>query len=327
MVVHKDALTSVLLGYSVSRLSNTKIFIKHFGYTDSIESDYQYKCAFDHAVKSGAPTEKQRLEELKGLGLWTNQDEEIKSLESINKNLVTRKRSLALPSQVKEFEGRLAENESKLNKLKLERFILVGTTAETIAAQRSEDYYIYNSLYINDKFTKLFFEESFDDMDSDPLQSAKNCYYQSLKPIMGGGIRNIALCDEFMNLMNLTENAYEILGKPYAMYSFFQADLISIGRYYKMIINNDPAPPGQHRYNPDKLEEWWDAARNAKKIMSKTGKESMGGGSVLMGATGQDLKDVFGDDPNIKSIDSEIKKNAKGGVVKMEDMMRIHGVK
>jgi hypothetical protein len=69
--------------------------------------------------------------------------------------------------------------------------------------------------------------------------------------------------------------------------------------------------------------------KSAQKIMNNSNKQGVGDEtSVMFGATTDDLNKVLGSDPNIKNLDTEIKKHAaaNGGVLNMRDMMKIQGV-
>ena len=327
----KDALSSVLTGYSVTPFGNKRVFVKHFGVTDSIETEYQYDLAFNRAKERGIPTNELKLSILKDQGLWTDSDiERLAKLTSETALLKKRRSTMPIPSQIKIVSVKIDENEQEINTLSFKRFQLIGTTAETIASKRAEDYYIYHSLFSDNKLQNSFFKESFEDIDSDLLEDSKQIYYQSLKCILGKNIKKIALLSDFINLMHLAQDPYQILGKPYCQYTYFQIDLISLGRFYKMILSREPKPSDHLLKDPEKLEEWWETSQNAQKILDKRGKESVGDEtSVMFGATSEDLRTVFGDGANIKNIDTEIKKEAakSGGVLDMKQMMALQGIK
>jgi hypothetical protein len=266
----KDALSAVLIGYSVTTFQDERVFIKHFGVTDSVETDYQYDLAFNGAVKRGIKTEKEKLDYLQKENLWTEADEaNIRRLTSETENLKKRRAMSAIPSQVDGINKKIDENEQILNSELGKRIRLVGTTAESLANKRSEDYYIYNSLFLDNKLSKNFFTDNFEEIDAELLEQSKFAYYQGLKYILRNNIKKIALCKEFIDLMHLAQDPYQILGKPYCHYTYFQIDLISLGRFYKLILSQEVKPPQGILKDPDKLEQWWETSQNAQKISSK----------------------------------------------------------
>lgn len=325
---YSEALTSILLGYSVCQYKEKKIFIKHFGYTDSIETDYHYNLAYESAISKKIPNQEEKIELLKSQGLWSDKkDQEIKNLDLKISHAKKTKSKTFLPSQIEEISKKIKEDEDKVLKLVDKKRKLIGVTAELIAQQRADDFYIYSSFFSDKNLENLLIKESFDSVDSELLNDLKLIYFSAMKNIKNGGIKRIALTREFQDLMHVTENVYEILGKPYVKYSFFQIDLVTLGRFYKMILCSNPPPPDNLRYQPDKLEEWWNTSQNAKKVLSKRGKESMGGGDTVFGATAEDMKKMFGDGENVINLDTEIKKKSVNGMVPMNELMKIHGIK
>jgi hypothetical protein len=327
----KNALNSVLAGYSVIPFEADKIFIKHFGVMDSVETEFQYDTMYELAREKGVNTEEEKLAFLAENELWTTAEEDkLKKLSSETEFLRKRKANSYIPSQSEDIEKQIKENEKGLSKLLSNKIRLLGTTAESLAAKRSEDFYIYHSLFKDNKLSVKLFDEDFEEVDAEFLEGAKLSYYHGLSPILHKNIKKIALSREFMDLMNLAQDPYQILGKPYCQYTYFQIDLISFGRFYKHILSQETKPPANLLEDPDKLEQWFEMSQNAQKIMQKTGKEGVGdSASVMFGATTDDLNKVLGNDPNIKNLDTEIKKAAgeKGGMLNKEDMMKLHGFK
>lgn len=323
-------MVAILLGYSVDIYENQKVFIKHFGYTDNLETDYQYRIAYDEAMRRGIWTKEKKLEELKKEGSWTEkEDETLASLYSALGHLKKQRSKLYLPSQVAIKNEQIKETEVKLSKLQFKKDQLLYSTAEKKAERRAEDYFVYSSFFLDSKFERPFFHESFDDIDSDTLLQLKNVYFRSMETILGGGTKRIALSRDFIDLMYTAEHPYEILGKPYAFYTTFQLDLINFGRFFKHILSSDPPPPQSAKEDPDKLEEWWETSQNAKKVLQKRGKQDSGAGATnLIGATTEDLKQMYGEG-EVVNLDTELKQTAKNKgktVLGIEDLMKMRGI-
>jgi hypothetical protein len=323
----KDALTAILLGYSVSTMNGDRVFVKHFSLTDSVETDYYYDSAYSEAIEQGVFTEEEKLNFLIENELWSTENEaSIKKLRAEIEMLEKRAAASIIKSETKKVTDKITENKTVLSKLLIERLNLVGSTAESLANQRSENFYIYSSIFKDKDFEKHAFSASFDDISSEELEMARTTYTNALQFILNRNIRKIALSKEFMDLMFLATDPFQILNKAYCYYTFFQVDLLNLGRYYKAILSQDPAPPEGLRHDPDKLEEWFSSTTKAQKLKQKLSKDDLGGGGTWVGATTEDLKEAFGDD--VKNMTTEIKKVAgQSGRVSMKDMMKIHGIK
>lgn len=320
----RESLSSILLGYSVVMLNGQKVFIKHHGYCDLIETDFQYDQAFDSCIKQGIYTEQQKLDLAIQQGAWSN-DEDIRInflIENIKK-LRSQESKNPIPSQRKKISDEIIIKESELKSLNEKRFSLLGVTAEVIANKRSEDFYIFKSFYRDASFLNpLNKDEEFDIIDDDYMESMRSCYFDSLDFILNENIRYIALSDVFMSLLYLSENSYEVLGKPFAQYTFYQKDLISYGIMYKRILTSEPLPPDSIKDDPDKLEEWVSRSNSSKKLTETKSSNLENSGKMIFDATNEDIKEIFGDE-EVVNVGTEIKK--RGGM-KMQDFMKLHGV-
>lgn len=315
----RDSLSSILQGYSVVQNGGQKLFIKHFGFCDAIESDFQYQIAFRDCINRGIFTEEQKIQLAIKNKFWSNEeDKEISILKLSINNLQIQKGKTVLPSQKSNLNKEIEEKNIRLFDLEKKRNNIIGTTAESIATQRAEDYYIFKSFYLDYKLEKPFKdEEEFNSTDEEEIKELKYNYFSCLNFILNGNIKKIALSNQFMSLLYLTDNFYYILGKPLANYTYYQMDLISYGKMYKSILNMEPKPPENIRHDPEKLEEWLELA-TSKKIITKNDSS----GQVIMGATDSDIKELFKNE-EVVNIDTEIKKR---GRMNMAELMKLHGV-
>jgi len=128
----------------------------------------------------------------------------------------------------------------------------------------------------------------------------------------------VALSQQFISLLNLTENFYEILSKPISSYTYYQIDLLSYGRFFKYVLNSDPKPPENIQKNPEELEEWFTRSASRKKIIQNSQNSA---GQIIMGGTDSDIKEIFKNE-EVVNIDTEIKKK---GRLNMAEMMKLHG--
>lgn len=315
----RDNLSSILQGYSVAFPFGKKVFIKHFGFYDSIESDIQYQITFNKCVKNGVFTESQKVKLAIKNNLWSEEeDRKIASISLAISSLTERRSKAALPSQKNALSKEIDDNYLILSELRKKRGEIIGVTAESIANQRSEDYYIYKSFFTDKNFdVPLYDDDYFDIISEEDMEILKSCYFESLKFILNGNIKKIAISNRFLSLMGLTDNYYEVLGKPFSNYTFYQMDLLTYGKLYKHILNMEPKPPVEIRHDPDKLEQWLDSSTSTRKIIGN----SDSSGQVLIGATDGDIKELFKNE-EVVNIDTEIKKK---GRLSMQEMMKLHG--
>src|SRR4051812_8885551 len=111
----KDALSAVLTGFSVTTFQGRKVFIKHFGNMDSVETEYQYELAYNSSLKRGISTEKEKLSFLQEHGLWVEADEaKVRQLTSELTNLRKRRSTSAILSQIDKINEKINENEDQL---------------------------------------------------------------------------------------------------------------------------------------------------------------------------------------------------------------------
>lgn len=323
-------MTAILMGYTVTMFESRKVFIKHFGPIDSLETDYQYNLAYDSAIKKGLKCEKDKLEELNKEGLWTHKDEEtVKEKFIALTQMYKTKSKLHVPSQVAAMTENIKKSEDAYRQLKNTREQLLRHTAEKKGEKRAEDYYIYSSFFNNKELTDSFFVESFDDVDGDLLLDLKRLYYKAFENILNDKIKYVALTKEFLDLVYMAERPYEILGKPYVQYTFFQTDLINLGRLYKHILSSDTTIPEAIKSDPEKLETWWETSQNAKNLLEKRGKVEIGDGvNTMVGMSSKELKEMYGEH-SVVSMDTQIKEAAaKSGksVLNINDLMKIKGI-
>ena len=318
----RDSLSSVLLGYSVAMLDNQKVFIKHHGYCDSIETDFQYELAFQRCIKNKIFTEQEKFEWAIKNGFWSKEEDlRVKFLQDLIRESESRKLKILIPSQKSEISKEIKIYEEELGQLIYKKTSTIGVTAEMIASQRSEDYYIFKSFYTDSSLScSLYSDEWFDDIDDDKMQELKTLYFDTLKFMLNNNIRNIAISNAFMSFMYLTENPFDILAKPLSAYTFYQMDLISYGKLYKRILSSEPSPPENIKGDPDQLEQWMNKANTSRKL-TETKTSSENSGKMIIGANSEDIKEIFGNEEVI-NVGDEIKKK---GRMSMKELMKLHG--
>lgn len=320
----KKSLSSILRGYSDASWLGSHVFIKHFSYVESADTDRVYEESFDRCIKLGILTEESKLKFLSGKNLWTDADEKkLLEIRGRFKDVHKRKSKAILPSQVKLLSDELDAICQELDNHSIQRSNLIGTTAEIIASQKSDDYFLIKSFFKDKKFEiPLFSDEEFYQMDYSILSEIKEVYTKAVMDLKGLSLKKIVLSGSFLELSFLTENMFEILNKPIAEYTFFQMDLITYAKIYKRILNHDPGPPDYAREDPEKLEAWYDSITRKEKVVSKIADKEVGG-STIVGATSSDIKEIFGSDSGVVNLSEEIAKNGEKRM-SMKDLIKLH---
>jgi hypothetical protein len=116
-------------------------------------------------------------------------------------------------------------------------------------------------------------------------------------------------------------------GKCIVNLTFYQMEIFGYARYFKNALSQAKhRPPDEYYENPDKLIEWLDSSKNAEEVLSKneaSAKKTEGTiATSIVGANKEDLAKI-GKDENSISLHKEAEK--KGGVLTMEDLMKMHG--
>jgi hypothetical protein len=79
--------------------------------------------------------------------------------------------------------------------------------------------------------------------------------------------------------------------------------------------------------DPEKLIDWLESSKNAEEVLSKNeGNSKKTEGAIatsIVGASKEDLEKI-GKDKNSISLHKEAEK--KGGILSMEDLMKMHGI-
>jgi hypothetical protein len=105
-------------------------------------------------------------------------------------------------------------------------------------------------------------------------------------------------------------------------------EVFGYARYFRNALSEAKhKPPDDYYENPDKLIEWLESSRNAEEIIEDSEKYHKNTeGSIatsIVGAKKEDLAKIGKDEVGV-SLHKEADK--KGGVLSMQDLMKIHGL-
>ena len=331
----------IIFGYSLfDYFKGQDCYIKHFTSMDSARVDEVNSEATQKAEKMGLVKEKDQLKFLEKEDLWTSKEEEdLKELEGFIKSLEISKKKLFIKEQIEEIDAQIDTNSKVLLEKSASRSELVGFTSERYAHKKTNEYYVFSSLYKDRELKQSFYdEESFDYLSSKELENLVIEYNLVNKKFSSETLKRISLSGFFLNFFYVSEdNPYYFFGKPIVDLTFYQVQLYSFGRNYKNMLQNAKNKPPEEMFDdPDKLTEFFEQGEEAMKVIERLdakgkdpvgGKEKAGGATSLVGATKQDLERLgLGEDQGeYISLSKEAAK--KGGKLDIYELMKIHNVK
>ena len=276
------------------------IAIKHLTQYDTELLDIKKEKYKRIAEKEGLPTEKERIQDLIKEELWTRQNE--LDIES----------SLKFISKMEDTKGKMA----------------LGLTSESYSDKKVNDYFIYLSLYRDDKFEKpLFSEPEFDEISENDLTALIVHFNQATRSFAQINLKRIALSHFFLNNFYLCkDNPFIYFGKAIVDLTYHQADLFSFGRYFKNVMSEMKSPlTNEMMDNPDLLTEQHGIEQNKDSVLKDTA--DSGTASTVVGATKDDLESlgVAATQNMGETVDLNDELSKKGGTMSMEDIIKLHG--
>ena len=321
----------ILKGYSLSYYKDNKLYFKHNTSFDSGEIDHLKQEFIEKAKRNGLPTEDQKEEYLISENIWSKENnEKIKKLKSDISALRQTKSKLFKSDDINELNRQIDEKKLEVINLTVEKKDLLGFTVEDYANKKINEYYMFNSLF-RDKALKdrYFSEQEFDELENKDISEILNIYNNINKNFIENNLKKIALSSYYLSLFNLCdENAYNLYGKPIIYLTFYQMEIFGYARYFKNALSEAKHKPANEYYeDPEKLIEWLESSKNVEEVLNKSENNlSKTEGAIatsIVGAKKEDLAKI-GKDENSVSLHKEAQK--KGGVLSMEDLMKMHGV-
>jgi len=321
----------ILKGYSLSYYRDNKLYFKHNTSFDSGDIDHLKQEFLEKAKKNGLPTEDQKEEYLIAENLWSKENnEKIKKLKSDISSLKQTKSKLFKSDDINEMNRQIDEKKLELINLTIEKKDLLGFTVEDYANKKINEYYMFNSLFKDkDLKDRYFSEQEFDELENKEISEVLEIYNNINKNFIENNLKKIALSSYYLSLFNLCdENAYNLYGKPIVYLTFYQMEVFGYARYFKNALSDAKHKPASEYYeDPEKLIEWLESSKNVEEVLTKSENSlSKTEGAIatsIVGAKKEDLAKI-GKDENSVSLHKEAQK--KGGVLSMEDLMKMHGI-
>lgn len=279
----------ILRGYSSSVFDDKLVYIKHFSALDQGNVDIKYLELYKEASKD-LVIEADKLEELSKTGEWNAADEDWIAnhrvyLENLYKTRDHPLNATTRGETIKVIEAAEKEVNDRLSK----KSKLLGTTAESWAARRVNEFYIYLSLYSDSSFENyLFTDDEYNNLDDNDLEKIVLFYNETMAPI-NKAVKKIALSPSFQSSFSLCDdNISDFYGIPISRLTFYQVELAIYGRYFKNILS-EPNIPLNVRNDPDLLINWHQGDKNAaapvqtEQVLESLNKEAVKTGGKIKG--------------------------------------------
>ncbi len=319
------AFSEILRGNALLEMPDfSGIFIKHLNSFDILEVDCYYEEAYQKAINSGIVSEKERLFFLEKENIWGKKEEEsIKSLNETKEALVKSKIKCFIIQQKEQFQEAIDKTNKELKILENKKQTLIGLTAENYATKKSNEHYLYISLYKNNLKDKYFSFEEFDNLEEEKLQKIIKYYNQKIDKYSTENLKQIAISNFFINSFCLAEDdTQKYYGKPIVDLTFYQTELFIHGKIFKSIFTENFDKIDKTILNdPDKILEWHKTSVAAQDTLKGIDNKESLGGSAIVGATKEDLK-ALGIENEGVSLSAEL--NKAGRSLTFQEIIDLH---
>ena len=284
----RKAFRDIAVGHTHGVFLSRPGYVKHLSYADQISFDSTREEFIQQAKREGILTNDERLAQMKAQGEWSDEKEKgIRDCKMmIDGILEGKKMNMKMPSLVKRYNEQMKEQEKLLNERLNEKYAMMGLTCEVYADREVNDQFIFSNLFKD----KDLYEHLFDERDSQYMtDAAMNQLILDYNVAMDGcstqSIKKLAMQAFFQEYFALTgENVSQFFGRPICQMTFAQVKLLSYGRHFSNIYqNNDISKfPKEILEDPDLLTDHVIAVSKGKEEMQKQGAYEEG--SVVIGA-------------------------------------------
>jgi hypothetical protein len=327
-------------GFSLFKLKNKDIFVKHLNYSEKSQLREEYKKYINEAKTSGIMTLKDYTDLYIEKSYWSKQKEsEIGSLKIYIENMQKSRGKLLLESQKKQIDELIIENQKKLEDLLNEKKSIIPFTAEEYAEKKYNRFFLYKSLFLDNQFKELFLQNPDDYLDlEDDVYS--DLWRELIKLIDFTGIENIKLLAAtgfFQNLIMVCGkdgvSPIDFYGKPLVNLTTNQIDLLSFALFYRRCINNATEKiPEDVLSSPEKLINWCESdsssVAKARKILDKTPNKNKTRGersgriTSIVGADKSDYNSLGISENSAKSVDLLSEAGKAGGTLSINQVIK-----
>ena len=307
-------------GYTEALFNDSYIYIKHISIRDQRYLHKYYEKYKELALSRGLELEKDRISYVLEEEIWdAESDLKIASLEKEVDNLKISVKHLNLRSQRETLEKTIFERSQELYKLKSDRSEVIGQTAEDYATSRSSDEILRFLIFKNKELTEhLYSEEEFGELETWEILKLTQLQNDITERISDDNLQKAVLRPFFSMYLSLCEDCGSFYRKPITELTIYQLRVTLFGRMFHNIFQYTEDIPDDYRQDPEKLIAY---SSSKNQSSSSTGIRDDASGSVLFGATKEDVEDVGG--VQGVSLAEEAKKH--GGQLDMTQMMRLAG--
>jgi hypothetical protein len=308
-------------GFSERRFKGKSFFVKHIGLDERAFFDYKYQHYYQYAIKRGIPSEEEALQRAKKNNDWSDSDEtEIEKIKDFLSRLALTKKNLFKKIEIQAIEDQEVPEREKLFKKTEQRKEVLGKTAESYATNRSNDYVLYETLFLDRNLKDRVFQlEEFEDLTYEDLYDYIIFYNEYSLQFSELNIQKIALSEFFYPYFLVLESPNDFWGKPMIALSDYQARLMIYGKVFKNIFEQNDNIPESIKKDPEALFAYVDKTKAKEKFESKAKKRiPNASGEMVFNAS----KDELPKETQTKALNSAMKEKKS---MAMEDLMKLHG--
>ena len=290
----RKAFRDIAVGYTHGVFLSRPGYVKHLSYADQISFDSIREEFIQQAKRDGILTNDERLIQMKERGEWSDaKEKEIRDCKMMIEGITEgKKKNMNMPSLVKRYNEQLKEQEKLLNERLNEKYAAMGLTCEVYADREVNDQFIFSNLF-SDKALETPLLNKLDEeyMNDAAMNQLILDYNTAMDGCSTQNVKKLAMQGFFQEYFSLTgENVSQFFGRPICQMTFVQVKLLSYGRHFSSIYqNNDISKfPKNVLEDPDLLIDYAVAASKGREEMQRQG--AYDEGSVVVGAKKEDAK-------------------------------------
>jgi hypothetical protein len=283
--------SDIIQGYTLAHYRGQKVLIKHFTSLDQGLIDSDYDQFFQNARQEGLPTSEERVRLLIEQGIWTDKDEGfIAQQKFFISNLQRTKSKLSWASEIEAINKQISEAETELNKKLKDKTDLIGMVAESFAARKLNESYIFHAFrHAKDVRLNYFDTTFFEDLSSIEMGELASLYNKNLSPFASGNLKKIGLAYFFQSVYSICDdNPFTFYGKAVCDLTFYQSEIFTYGRFFKSILSSEIKPDEETLSDPDKLIDWYMSSKNAQSMIGPV-EDDNNGSTFVFGAKKSDI--------------------------------------
>lgn len=285
----RKVFSEICAGFSIYRLNNKTVYIKHFSVIDNLEIDYYYDTSYKEFISRGILTEQEKLDFLIKNGLWLSKDEElIKNTREVLRDLYQSKRKVYKLSDITFYSEEIRKNEEYLGGLLNKKYELIGDTAESEAQKKSDLLLIQKSFFSDQSLkTPLYSTDQFEYLSIHETNKLFDLYQTVNSDVSDNTIRKISVQRFFHDLFFLSENVKDFFGECISKLTHHQVKLLTYGHHFKNILQNANVPD-DILDSPDDIENWYYGKQSIENVINR--QEQEGGVISLVGVSKKELE-------------------------------------